>query len=199
VFVLTFVIHTGRIQPVFCLAKMESVVGNRLRIPNKSKVIAVSISVFAFTIGLLLAASPLFFYRSSGLSQNKPQDVLSTVPAPVTVTSKRDMRDPQVILAESTVNGISTYTIPTMIAFRLKFITWLRANPDVELEKSSLAFGAKLAELQEYVAELRKNPDLGEMTKEDSPEIKRLYELVAAANIPMFEFMRGVIARDEKK
>ena len=99
-----------------------------------------------------------------------------------------DPRDPDVVRAEGTLEGVRVFTIPAMDRWLDRFSLYAKTHPKFAADVKE--FSVKMALVKEQARRLRamfaSNMILAH------PEFKKLHELIYAANEPMFKMMRDL-------
>lgn len=106
-----------------------------------------------------------------------------------------DKRDPDVIRAEGLVHGTINYTLKTFKEFRESFaLRW--PNLAGEEQKKNLGVFAVLLDywekvdaLEEYLATLKENPELGVSITPEHSKIQEMYQKIREANEPLFRLL----------
>ena len=106
-----------------------------------------------------------------------------------------DKRDPGVVRAEGILEGTRDFTIPAMNRWLDKFSKYAKKHPQFSADVKE--FGARLALVQEQANKLRAM-FASNMTAAH-PEFKKLFELIYAANEPMFKMMRDLNSAHEAR
>lgn len=108
----------------------------------------------------------------------------------VSSASVWDSRDPEVQRAQGVVEGVNAYTVLWMKQFTAKAEALYGGERGT---KAAVLLGdlkAKFAEFEAYALKLKGDAEVGTTMQPNHPKLKRLGELNAAANEPMFELMR---------
>lgn len=126
--------------------------------------------------------------------------------SPTPASSKAfDSRDPNIIRAEGIIQGTSETTFVAMAGFERRFLAWFAKNSEnpedsemvrvlSEYHTRLLALSVHLIDLQIDTADAKKF----DLTPEH-PKIRKMYDLIAEANKPMFAMMQIVIRAEEAR
>lgn len=103
-----------------------------------------------------------------------------------------DPRDPEVVSVQGTVEGRNVYTVAWMKRFTAK--AEARYGKERGTKAAALLgdLKAKSAAFEAYALKLKGDAEVGTTMRPNNPKLKKLDELNAAANEPMFELMRLV-------
>jgi len=101
-----------------------------------------------------------------------------------------DSRDPEIQRAQGAVEGTNVYTVAWMKRFTAKAEAMYGKERGTKAAALLGDLKAKSAAFEAYALKLKGDAEVGTTMRPESSKLKRLQELNAAANEPMFELMR---------
>ena len=101
-----------------------------------------------------------------------------------------DSRDPEIQRAQGAVEGTNVYTVAWMKRFTAKAEAMYGKERGTKAAALLGDLKAKSAAFEAYALKLKGDAEVGTTMRPESSKLKRLQELNAAANEPMFELLR---------